>query len=70
MNRKSAGDFRTIKQIEADKLDLEVFRVVRQIDSFANEFRDDAVRQMAANIDGLRHRIRKHMHRIDSEATQ
>lgn len=70
MNRRPIGEFRTPKQIEADKLDLEVFRVVRQIDRFANEFRDDAVRQMAANIDGLRHRIRKHMHRVDCEATQ
>jgi len=70
MSRRPICGFRTVKQIAADKLDLEVFRIVSQLDQFANDFRDDAVRQMASNIDGLRHRIRKHMHRIDSEAKQ
>lgn len=66
----SKTDKRTVRQIDANRLDLEVFRVVNEIDRFANEFGDEAARQMAATIDGLRHRIRKHMHTADQEATQ
>ena len=47
MSRRPICGFRTVKQIAADKLDLEVFRIVSQLDQFANDFRDDAVRQMA-----------------------
>lgn len=62
-------DTRTTKQIEANKLDLEVFRVIGQIDRFANDYRDDAARQMAAILDGMRERVRRHMHPKDRAET-
>lgn len=60
---------RSIKQIDANKLDIEIFRVVGQIDRFANDHRDDAARQMAAILDGMRERIRRHMHPKDRADT-
>lgn len=56
-------------QTEADQLDLEIFRVVCSIDRFANEYRKDDAREMALIIDGLRHRIRRHMHPKDRDRT-
>jgi hypothetical protein len=64
------AEFRTKKQIDADKLDLEVFRIVNQIARFANDHRDAHVGSMAGLIDAMRHRIRKHMHSKDHEATR
>ena len=60
---------RTTKQHEADKIDLDLFRVIRRIDTFANDHREDDARDMAARIDAMRYRIRRHMHRDDQEAT-
>ena len=60
---------RTKKQIDANKLDLEVFRVMVSLDRFAINHRDEPIREMSALIDGMRHRVRKHMHHKDSEAT-
>lgn len=60
---------RTTKQHEANEIDLDLFRVIRRIDTFANDHRDEGARQMAMIIDGLRNRIRKHMHPQDQEAT-
>lgn len=60
---------RTIKQIEANALDLEIFRVANRLDRFANDYRDNTAREFADIIDGMRHRIRKHMHPVDQVRT-
>lgn len=60
---------RSKKQIEANQLDLQIFRAVRSLDEFSNEFGDDAVHQMAGIIDAMRHRVRRHMHKEDREST-
>ncbi len=61
---------RNIKQIDANEIDLDVFRVVQKLDRFANLYRDEPAREMAAAIDGMRERVRKHMHRDDREGTR
>ena len=63
-------EFRTKKQTDADKLDLEIFRVIGQIDRFANEYRDADVEEMAMHFDAYRDRVRRYMHRRDREATR
>lgn len=63
------AETRTKKQIEANKLDLDVFRVVGCLDRFADEFNDRDVREMAGAINAMRSLLRKHMHRKDYEAT-
>lgn len=63
------AEYRTNLQIEADRLDLKVFNLANDLDRFANEFRLEDVREMSAIIDGMRHRIRRHMHRKDAEVT-
>lgn len=60
---------RTIKQIEANALDLEIFRVANRLGRFANDCKDDSVREFADIVDGMRHRIRKHMHPVDQVRT-
>lgn len=62
-------EIRTALQIAANEMDLDVFRLANNIDRFANEYRLEDAREMAMIIDGMRHRIRQHMHRKDREAT-
>jgi hypothetical protein len=62
-------DTRNTVQIDADRLDLEVFRAVTALNRFANTHRDNGIREMAQMIDGMRHRIRKYMHQADREKT-
>lgn len=64
------NETRTRKQIDANRIDLEVFRVIGAIDRFANDYRDAEAAEFALLIDGWRHRIRKHMHIADREATR
>lgn len=61
------AEYRTKLQIEADKLDLEVFRLCDALDRFANDHKLKDVHEMSIIIDGMRHRIRKHMHSRDAE---
>jgi hypothetical protein len=63
------NEFRTRKQIDANRIDMEIFRVAGSIEAFAKEFRDPKLWDAAAIIRGQRHRIRKHMHPKDVEAT-
>ena len=60
----------TQKQIEANQLDLETFRLSRRIEDFAKRYRDQDVDDMSATMDAMRRRLRDHMHRKDREATQ
>lgn len=63
------AEFRTKKQIEANQLDLETFRLSRRIEDFAKRYRDQDVDDMSATMDAMRRRLRDHMHRKDREAT-
>lgn len=67
--KNGASKTRTTKQIEANKIDLEVFNVINKIDRFASQQRDSSAHEMADIIDGLRWRIRKHMHDEDQKTT-
>jgi hypothetical protein len=60
---------RTKRQIDADKLDLAIFNVVGDLARFGNEYRDEDVHKMADILDGLRGRVRRHMHDEDLAAT-
>jgi uncharacterized glyoxalase superfamily metalloenzyme YdcJ len=62
------SEFRTTRQIAADQLDLEVFRVITALLRFDDDHKDKNVRAMAADICGMRHHVRKHMHPKDREA--
>jgi len=62
-------EFRTAIQIDADKLDLQVFNLIGALDSFAEKYGADAVKEMSASIYGMRHRVRRFMHSKDLEAT-
>ncbi|SCB30704.1 hypothetical protein GA0061101_106144 [Rhizobium lusitanum] len=62
-------EFRTAKQIDADKLDLQVYNLICALDSFAEKYGDDRVRDMSSQIYGMRHRVRRHMHSKDLEAS-
>jgi hypothetical protein len=63
------AEYRTAIQIAADKLDLDVFNLVSALDRFANQHRLEDVREMSSIIDGMRHRVRRHMHRKDAEVS-
>lgn len=61
---------RTRKQSEANKLDLDIDRLVRRLEHFAAEHHAPEVRLMAWEFDRNRSRIRTHMHPQDREDTQ
>ena len=63
------ADHRTAIQIDADKLDLQVFNLTLALESFAEKYRLEAVREMSADIFGMRHRVRRHMHPKDLEVS-
>jgi len=62
-------EYRSEIQRDANNLDLEVFRVAESLQRFAEQYRQDDAREMAATIRALRWRIRRHMHPKDREAT-
>lgn len=64
------GETRTKKQIEADRLDLEVFRLVDRLQQFADEFKDSDVRATAQSLSACRRHVRKHMSAKDRERTE
>ncbi|TIW25256.1 MAG: hypothetical protein E5V63_18410 [Mesorhizobium sp.] len=49
------------KHQDADDLDLMVFRTIGALLSFADDYKDKEVREMAIGIGMMRHRVRKHM---------
>lgn len=60
-----ASMLRTRKQKEADELDLAVFRCIGRLLQFADDHKDRDVREMGMALAGMRHRVRKHMHKDD-----
>lgn len=66
-------EMRTARQIEANKLDLEVYRAALMVERFAADHALKTERhcfeQMARDIRSNRFHIRKYMHKKDREAT-
>lgn len=62
-------EMRSAKQIAANKLDLDVVRLVYQIERFVDRYGDDDVAEIARRLNAHRGRIRRHLHRADREAT-
>lgn len=60
---------RTQKQIDANRLDLECFRLIGQIERFAADHRDSQAAAGVAHLNGLRVNIRRHMHPKDRDGT-
>lgn len=60
---------RSVKQIDADRLDLECFRLIDKIERFAADHGDKQLAGGVAHINGLRINIRRHMHAKDRERT-
>jgi len=67
------ADTRTTRQIVADKLDLEIFRLVRMVENFAEVHAIPKERacfyQAAREISAQRFHVRKYMHKSDQEAS-
>lgn len=60
---------RTRKQIDADRLDLECFRLIEKIERFAAEYGDRQIGAGVAHLNGLRMNVRRHMHPKGRERT-
>lgn len=60
------GEYRTRAQREADKLDLDLFNLSRDLQKFAERFGDTSVDDASRIIYGLRVRVQKHMHADDA----
>ena len=66
---------RTKKQSDANRLDLELFRLAGKFERFSEDHepittRSRTGRQIAMKMFNLRHAIRAHMHKEDREDTQ
>lgn len=59
------GEYRTRAQREADKLDLDLFNLSRELQKFAEHFGDKSIDDASRIIYGLRGRVQKHMHPAD-----
>jgi hypothetical protein len=62
-------DTRTTKQIAADKLDLEMSRLADKLNVFGAGHSDRNIIEAGRIVDGLRSRVRNHMHPRDREET-
>jgi ATP-dependent helicase YprA (DUF1998 family) len=60
---------RTTAQVEANRIDMEMFRVARMLEQFAEDHRSPEADAAALKILQSRHAIRSHMHKNDREAT-
>lgn len=61
--------YRTNKQIEADKLDCEMFRLVSALERFSEDFKAPTVKSAAIKLNGIRSAVRQHMHSEDRKGT-
>ena len=62
-------EYRTATQIEADRIDLEMFRLSMRLGDFAQQCCDDAVVDVSRQLFGARSAIRRHMHKNDRIAS-
>lgn len=63
------SETRTTVQIEANKLDMDMYSVAMRLERFAEEHRAPEVDAVALRILQSRHAVRSHMHKKDREAT-
>lgn len=63
------AEARTKKQIEANRIDMEIFRVIGMLDAFAEEYQDSEAAYLSRVMFSSRGEIRQHMHRDDRRAT-
>ncbi|MCD4661449.1 hypothetical protein [Agrobacterium sp.] len=63
------AETRTKKQIEANRIDMEIFHVIGMLDQFAEEYEDADVAALSRTMFCSRGDIRKHMHGNDRRAT-
>lgn len=63
------AEIRTKKQIEANRIDMEIFRVIRMLDQFAEDYEDGDVAAFSRTIFSSRGEVRKHMHNDDRRTT-
>lgn len=61
---------RDARQREANRLDLATFRLVSQLERFAEEHKVKLSSNYIATLHGLRYEIRRHMHKEDREKTE
>ncbi|MCW5720741.1 MAG: hypothetical protein KIS86_06325 [Devosia sp.] len=62
-------EYRTKAQIEADRLDLEIYRLAGKLERFAEDHRAPDVDAAAIQVLRSRQAIRSYMHKNDREAT-
>lgn len=64
MNKK-----RTTEQIDANKLDLECFRLINRIERFTTDHSNKQLAASVTHLNWIRVNIRRHMHPKDRERT-
>ena len=60
---------RTTVQIEANAIDLDMFRLSQRMEAFATLVRNNDISLDAGHLSGARYAVREHMHKNDREAT-
>ena len=61
---------RTKKQIDANKIDLEIFNLARMLERFARDYNETKIDGLALKVMGMRSGVRSHMHKNDREQTK
>ena len=66
------NESRTARQIEANKLDLDIFNLVRRIERFAEDYalqmEKHCFLQVARDLSSQRFHVQKYMHKADRQA--
>jgi hypothetical protein len=60
---------RTLKQIKADQIDHDLFRAAEALFAFAEQTKDEAIKEAARQVSEARALVRVHMHKEDQENT-
>lgn len=60
---------RTRLQIEANRLDLEMYRIVGRIEEFGKTVNNKNIKSAASDLGACRNYVRAHMHPKDREET-
>lgn len=63
------AEWRSKKQIAANKLDREIFNLSRSLEAFARDFNETPVDGLSARVMGMRGTVRDHMHEQDRKVT-
>ena len=63
------GEKRTKLQIDSNRLDMEIYRVIGMLDRFAEDYVDPEAADLSRTMFSSRGAIRKHMHPADRRST-